>query len=176
MRSPTGGVTLAAVAKEAGVSKRLMYHYFADVQALYDEMFAARIAVHTHAVDTELADAAPADPDEQLAMAVRRFLGLPATYRHWTALALANALPAELDAQREQVLEALVSRWGSLPVFAPLDVPTQRTVMAMIVSNVCMLATAVDEGHLTVEQATDIAVTSIRSIALATRDVISGHR
>ncbi|MFM8266787.1 MAG: TetR/AcrR family transcriptional regulator [Ilumatobacteraceae bacterium] len=176
MRAPTGGLTLAAVAQEAGVSKRLMYHYFADIQALYTEMFDARIAVHTREVDAELAHAASATPEERLAMAIRRLFALPASYRRWTLLALTDALPAELASRREQVFESLVRRWGALPIFAPLDLPTKRTVMAMVVSNVCMLATAIDEGHLTVEQATSIAVASILGITHATREAISADR
>lgn len=173
MRSPTGGLTLAAVAKEAGVSKRLMYHYFADLQALYTEMFDARIATHTHAVDAELADAASATPEERLAVGVRRLLALPATYRRWTLLALTDTLPVELASQREQVYESLMSRWGSLPVFSALPASTQRTVMAMVVSNVCMLGSAMDDGDLTVDEATEIAIAAIVSVARAARDATS---
>lgn len=170
VHAPSGGLTLAAVAKEAGVSKRLMYHYFADVQSLYNELFRGRLADHVGNVDAHLSAAPPETPRDRIATAVRVFLMLPATYRRWALMAVVDSLPPELQRQSGPVLDLLIARWSEIPPFSSLDVVALRTVMSMVLTNVCMLGTAMDEGTLTLDQATNIGVATIMTIVHAAHD------
>jgi len=162
-RGPVGGLTIAAVAEEAGVSRRLMYHYFADLQALYDEMFGARIVNHINSPDPE-PGTQPSSVAAAVAMAFRQFIAVPAEYRRWTLMASTDTLPAELSAQRDLLFESIGKRWAHVNFFDALAPDVRRIVMSMIVANLCLLATAVDAGHLTIEQATDIAVPAVIGI------------
>lgn len=156
LRSPSGGLTLAAVAQEAGVSRRLMYHYFADLSSLYHELFDERIFIHVQNVASGVATtAAPAD---RIATAVRMFVQLPPTYRKWTLMAVTDALPAEMTPHRELLFDVVQRRWYDLPHFADLDPAVRRAATTMIVTNVCLLAASVETGHLTADQVVDIAV------------------
>lgn len=166
-RVPTGGLTLAAVATEAGVSKRLMYHYFADLQSLYDELFNTRVAEQARAVEAALVGLADNTPEDRLAAAMRAFFALSSTDRRWTLMALTDTLPSELAHRGNQIRALLNQRWGDTEIFAPLDTDTKRTVMAMVVINVGILANAVDAGELTTDQALEIAVATATSIAEA---------
>lgn len=168
VKAPSGGLTLAAVAAEAKVSKRLMYYYFADVQSLYDELFRVRVDDHVHNVDAELRASPPTTPHDRIDTAVRVFLRLPAAYRRWALLAVSDNLPPELLPQSGPVLELLIARWRDLDTFSRLTPTHLATVMSMAVTNLCMVGSAMDAGDLTFEQATAIGVTAITGIAEVT--------
>lgn len=160
-RRPAGALTLAAVAEEAGVSRRLMYHYFADLQALYDEMFDARIVGFINRPDPE---PRPTTVEAMVATAFRQFAELPPHHRRWMLMAGTDTLPAEQSAQRDLLFESMGARWADADFLAGLVPATRRTVLSMVIATICLLATAIDDGHLTVDQATDIAVTTIVTI------------
>lgn len=172
--APPGGLTLAAVAAEAGVSKRLMYHYFADVQSLYDDLFEGRIADHLRNVDTGLANLGTASPVRRLALALQVFVALPATYRRWTLMAVMNMLPAELRSKSGHVLDVLVERWGNQPPFAGIEPVTQRAVLTMTVMDICVLATTRDAGSVTTDEAVAIAVATVIGMCDAARATSAG--
>jgi AcrR family transcriptional regulator len=65
-------LSMAAIAREAGISKALLYHYFPSKQAFFVatlEQQAAELAARVEAVDASL------PPAEQLAAALDAFLG-----------------------------------------------------------------------------------------------------
>ncbi|MFM8304430.1 MAG: TetR/AcrR family transcriptional regulator [Actinomycetota bacterium] len=169
VQAPPGGLTLAAVATEAGVSKRLMYHYFADVQSLYDDLFEGRIVDHLRNVDTGLANLGTASPAERLALALQVFVALPAAYRRWTLMAVMDMLPPELRSKSGHVLDVLVERWGNQPPFAGIEPVTQRAVLTLTVMDICVLATARDVGSVTTDEAVAVAVTTIIGMCDAAR-------
>lgn len=173
-RVPAGGLTLAAVAEEAGVSKRLMYHYFADLRSLYDELLDARLAEQRRTVDLALADLADTRSEDRLAAAMRAFLALSNTDRRWALMALTDTLPPELAHRRGQLHALLNARWGHAAIFAPLGDDVKRTVMSMVVIDVCLLADAIDAGHLSTDHAVEIAVATATTIALVARATACG--
>ena len=109
VHAPSGGLTLAAVAAEAKVSKRLMYYYFADIQSLYNELFRVRVDDHVQNVDTEITATRAETSHDRITTAVRVFLQLPAAYRRWALLAVCDSLPPELQSQSKPVLDLLIN-------------------------------------------------------------------
>jgi AcrR family transcriptional regulator len=175
VRAPSGGLTMAEVAREAGVSKRLMYHYFADLQSLYNELFQGRLGDHVANVDAGLTHVAADQPEQRIATAIRVFLELPATYRQWALMAVLDTLPPELQPQSGPVLDLLVRRWADVETFAGLEPKALRNVMTVTVTTCCLIGTAMDAGDLSIEHATDIAAATVVSLATATRSATASE-
>ena len=159
---------MASVAAEAGVSTRLMYYYFADVQSLYNDLFSGRLGDHVVNVDVHLAAGPPETPEDRVATAVGVFLDLPATYRQWALMAVLDTLPSELQPQRGAVLDLLYRRWTGFEPFSGLDETAMRTVMSVVLTTVCLLGRAMDDGTVTRDQARDVSVATIFALARTT--------
>lgn len=172
-RSPSGGLTMASVAAEAKVSTRLMYYYFADVQSLYNELFSGRLADHVGNVDLHLTTTPPTTPEDRVTTAVAVFLDLPPAYRQWALMAVMDSLPPELQPQGAALLDLLYHRWTDFEPFAGLDETTMHTVMSVVLTTVCLLGRAMDDGTMTRQRALDTGVATIFALARTARATMS---
>lgn len=172
-RSPSGGLTMASVAAEAKVSTRLMYYYFSDIKALYNELFSGRLADHVGNVDVRLTATPPSAPEDRVTTAVATFYDLPPSYRQWALMAVMDTLPPELQPQGPTLLDLMHRRWTDFEPFSGLDETTMSTVMSVVVTTVCLLGRAMDDGTMTRQQALDTGVATIFALARTARATMS---
>lgn len=105
------GVTMVALAAEAGVSRQLVYDHFADVADVYDAFYDAQVTTYAEAVDRVIGEADGRRP----AMAVFRYLlDLPADDQQVVrALVVDPGLP-EVQRARERFRRRIVEKWSTL--------------------------------------------------------------
>jgi AcrR family transcriptional regulator len=156
-RGGLAGITMVAVAAEAGVSRRLVYDHFDDLSALYEAYFDERLARYLAVVDRSALDA---DVDVVSPVAV----GLQVTFRQSPAVLAAvdlivrDTTTPELEGPRRRLRAHLEERW--LPVVDPDGVDPQLTVALLwtVLCSVLALANQVAAGQLDVDRATALAL------------------
>lgn len=152
LRDGLGQITMAAVAREAGVSRQLLYTRFAGLPALARELLIDRFAQRRGAIDQAIANRAPGAERPALVAAGVLF-ALPGAERRvfQSFLALASVPGHPLAQLAREARGELIERWGAL-AGRPLDAGTRGAVWALI-SAVFGLAELIDAGELSREQA-----------------------
>jgi AcrR family transcriptional regulator len=110
-RDGLNGLTMVAVAKQAGVSRQLVYDHFPDLPTLFQAVFADQVRRYERGLDEIFALGA----GDAAAMAGRLFehvlaLG-PETLQVVRAL-VGGAIPVELAGLREQFRTRVAERWS----------------------------------------------------------------
>jgi AcrR family transcriptional regulator len=147
--------TVAAVARRAGVSQGLIYHYFASKDDLLRAVFARSMA----AVEATLVEAAAAPPSDRVAKLVRAALAgvqrdLPfwrLTYAVRMQPAVLAALGPDVQAWSESIRAALATAFRDLGDPAP-DV--EAAVLFGLIDGVAQHF-ALDPEHYPLEDVTD---------------------
>jgi AcrR family transcriptional regulator len=157
-RGGLAGITMDAVAAEAGVSRRLVYDHFEDLSALFEEFFEERLVDFLAAVDRNAGSSAAEPSDTLLA-------GLRETFRQSSAdlaavdLIMRDMSTPELERPRRRLRAHLAARW--LPVVDPqgADPELDGALMWAVLSGVLALANQVASGRLDADRATAVALT-----------------
>ena len=151
-----GGITMAGLATEAGVSRQLVYSHFADVDSLYVAFVQDRLAGYR--------DKVPDITSLRLGAAARtmfrHLLAIPSTDRRLIRLLVADVGIRALDRVRKRFLADELARWDNLA--AP---GTGVAVVWATTSALLALADAVDAHDIDAATATEIAVRMIRAAA-----------
>jgi AcrR family transcriptional regulator len=121
-----GALSMAKIAREAGISKALLYHYFPSKQ----ELFRATLAQAADDLRVAVAPDPSAPPAHQLIASLDAYLAWIDDHRDAYANLLQTALTVEevrelVDAQRERTAQAIISgvfAGGAQPPAAPAAV------------------------------------------------------
>lgn len=172
------GLTMVAVADEAGVSRRLVYDHFPDLAALFHAFFDERAAQYRASID-EAFDAAAGDAVAAVAGVFSRLLTIPIEDQRALRVLVAGAGPAELEVVRDELRAQTVARW--LPVTST-DAPPRvaGALVWALSSSILALAELVGRAELTPEMATALVVAMVTDlperIAQSTRSLAGPQR
>lgn len=156
-RSGLAGITVVAVAAEAGVSRRLVYDHFEDLAALLEAFFEERLAVFIDAVDRS-AGGVDVEPSGTLAAGLREMLARPPADLAAVDLIVRGTGVPELERLRRRLRAHLEERW--LPVVDPgrTDPELGGVLLWAVLGGVLALAGQVSAGRLDADRATALAM------------------
>jgi AcrR family transcriptional regulator len=155
-REGYGGLTMVALAAEAGVSRRLVYNHFPDLATLYEAYFDDRTRRYLDAIDDAVA-AGGLDRRAAFTGAFRHLLAMPADdQRAIRALLTDPGLP-ELASLQARVRAHVEARWLA-PFRARVDDPAlARALLWTTVNGLFGLADVVARGEIGTEAAVQLA-------------------
>jgi AcrR family transcriptional regulator len=155
-RAGYAGMTMVAVAAEAGVSRRLVYDHFPDLPALYDAFFDDRVSRYLASIDQAIA-AGNGDRNASFAGVFGRLLAMPADDQRAIRLVVADPCLPELEGVRRRLRAHVEHRW--LPLLGPADgdEPAARALLWTVVSGLLALADLVGRGEVSADAATSLA-------------------
>ncbi|MGE5211731.1 MAG: TetR/AcrR family transcriptional regulator, partial [Acidobacteriota bacterium] len=108
-REGYAGLTMVALAAEAGVSRRLVYDHFPDLASLYSAFFDDRAERYLDAIAAAVDDAdASASP---FAAAFAQLLAMPADDQRALRVLVADPGLADLDPVRERFRHHVEQQW-----------------------------------------------------------------
>jgi hypothetical protein len=157
------GITMVAVAAEAGVSRRLVYDHFEDLSALYEGFFEERLGAYLAAVDRS-ASSAGTEMSGVVAAGLQETFRLSATDLASVDLIIRGTGMPELDRPRRRLRAYVVGRW--LPVVDPegADPELGGALLWAVMGSVIGVATQVVAGHLEADRATALALALFEQI------------
>lgn len=153
-RDGFGGMTMAGLACEAGVSRQLVYGHFADLDALYLALVRDRLARY----GAQAPDVDGLGVDAAATALFRHLLTIPATDRRIIRLLVADVGIPALDRIRRQFLADEGARWRRTSA-GPGVAGVWATTSALLA-----LADAVDAGDIDREAATAMAARIVRAV------------
>jgi AcrR family transcriptional regulator len=157
------GLTMVALASEAGVSRRLVYDHFPDVASLYEAFFTERTARHLGAIDGALAGAG-GDRAAGFTAAFTQLLAIPRDDRGAIRLVLTDAHLPELAPVRARFRAHVEQRW--LRALAGSgDRRAARARLWMVVNALFALADLVDRREISSAAATRLATEFVQAAA-----------
>ncbi len=149
-------VTMVAVAREAGVSRRLLYDHFADLDELNAAVFFDRTTALVRTLDTAATEGR--DPgDRSTPQAVAALLDVSPGELRAIQLVLASAGGDGLDRAREQLRTHLTVRWLPLLSPAPLDPTTAAGLLWAAAAAVVAIVDQLHRGEIDRTQAEVLA-------------------
>lgn len=149
----TGGfdaLTMAAVAREAGVSRALVYQYFPDQDTLATGFFDDRITSYFAAIDATLDPSGT--PLARALAAVRQLLLLAPSDLYAVHAIIASHGDQRLSPIRARLRETTVRRWETF-LRPDSDRRAAGVAAEVLAGTVVTLAIAVRADELTIEQA-----------------------
>ena len=154
-------VTMVALAKEAGVSRALVYQHFADLTALYTDFFERRADRFFERASNQRGPA-----DTPLVNAFRGLSELPDLDLRGMNLLLSDYPDPELAEIRSRVQDRFVERWT--PFLPPgRDLAASRAALWAAVQATLSLAIAVKRGEVALEVAVHMWLTMLGAMAEA---------
>lgn len=161
------GMTMVALAREAKVSRRLVYDHFPDLASLYEAFFADRAAHYLAAIDEAVATA----DDEgagAFAGAFAHLLAMPADDQRAVRVLVTDPGLPELAPLRDRFRRHIEQRWlDRLPM---TEGRRARAVLWTLVGGLFSLAELVSRGEVSRENAMTIATDLVASLSVAPRD------
>jgi AcrR family transcriptional regulator len=172
-RGGWGGLTMVAVAEEAGVSRRLVYNHFPDLAALSEAYFDDRTRRYLDGIDDAVA-AGGVDRRAAFTGAFRRLLAMPAEDQRAIRVLLTDPGLPDLAPLQARVRAHLEARWLD-PFRARVDDPAlARALLWSVVNGLFGLADVVARDEIGIEDAvqlaTALAAAAPSTIATATID------
>ncbi len=161
-RAGFGGITMAGVANEAGVSRQLVYDHFNDLDGLYEAFVADRLARYRAA----LPHTSTVDPDTAVRASFGHLLRIPPADRRVVRLLAANVGNPALRRAREQFVADELRRWPRT-LRSERAIGRARAAVWMTTSALLALADAVTDGDLSETDATTIAIDVVRALRTA---------
>lgn len=155
-RDGLGGITMVAVAAEAGVSRRLLYDHFPDLPALCSAFFDDRASRFLAAIDQDTDGT-----EDPFTRAFGQLLAMPADDQRVIGLLVAGVVSDDLEPLRARFHRHVEERW--LP-----EVPSDRRAVAgavlwTITGGLFTLADQVSRGEVSSADALQIAQSLVRS-------------
>jgi AcrR family transcriptional regulator len=151
-RDGLNGLTMVAVAKEAGVSRQLVYDHFPDLPTLFQAAFAEQARQYERGLDAVFA-LGTRDATTMARQLLEHVLALgPDTLRFVRAL-IGGAVPAELVGVREQFRATIGKRWS--PWFRTLGFDDQSSdaLVWVMTSAYLSVAESVGDGDIGADRA-----------------------
>jgi AcrR family transcriptional regulator len=168
VREGYAGMTMVALAAEAGVSRRLVYDHFPDLAALYGAFFEDRASRYLASIDRAITDG-HGDPVASFTGAFGHLLAVPADDQRAIRLVVADSGLPELEPVRAGFRARVEARW--LPFFNEhIDRDSARALLWTLASGLLALADLVARGEIT----TAVAMTLARALVEQLPGVISG--
>ena len=149
------GLTMVAVAKEAGVSRQLVYDHFPDLPTLFRAAFAEQARQYEVGLDDVLALGA-GDTERVARELFEHVLALGPETRRVVRALIDGAVPLELTAIREQFRATIGQRWCSWFRTFGLDDQLSNAVVSVMTSAYLSAAELVDDGEIGAEAAATI--------------------
>jgi AcrR family transcriptional regulator len=155
-RGGYGGLTMVAVAEEAGVSRRLVYNHFPDLAALSEAYFDDRTRRYLDGIDDAVA-AGGLDRRAAFTGAFRRLLAMPAEDQRAIRVLLTDPGLPDLAPLQTRVRAHIEARWLA-PFRARVGDPAlARALLWAVVNGLFGLADVVARGEVGVEAAVQLA-------------------
>ena len=151
-RDGLNGLTMVAVAKEAGVSRQLVYDHFPDLPTLFQAAFAEQARQYARGLDDVLALGAR-DVATMARQLLEHVLALgPDTLRVVRAL-IGGAVPSELAGVRERFRATIADRWS--PWFRGLgfDDESSDALVWVMTAAYLSVAESVGDGEIGADRA-----------------------
>lgn len=148
-REGVSGFTMVALAREAGVSRPLVYRHFPDLETFFADFFNDQGQRYVKRVD-EIHETTPGLP--AVAVTFREMLAMPdGDLRGMTTL-VTDMLDTRLSGARAWFRDRIVERWT--PVVRDMDVEPAVVSAALwtIIGSALVIASQVRLGELTAEQ------------------------
>lgn len=142
-------VTMSAVAREAGVSRRLVYDHFADLSSLHEAFLDDRVRQYGALVDATIDASSP--PAARAVAMLGRALTLPREELRIARMLVAGTGSADLDRARARFRRHVVARWFARR--RPGDEETAAALVWAMAAAILTVADQVDRGELTVPSA-----------------------
>lgn len=170
-REGYAGLTMVALATEAGVSRRLVYDHFPDLASLYSAFFDDRAERYLAAIAAavEAAD----DSASAFAAAFAQLLAMPADDQRAIRVLVADPGLPELGPVRERFRGHIEQHWlGRIP-----ESENARAVLWTLVTGLFGLADLVSRDEVSSDAALAIATTLVSALPAALRDsdTVSAH-
>ncbi len=149
------GLTMVAVAKEAGVSRQLVYDHFPDLPTLFEAVFAEQARLYARGLDDVFALGA-SDATTMVKQLFEHLLALgPDTLRVVRAL-INGAVPVELAGVREQFRTTVAKRWSSWFGSMSFDDQSSNALVWVMTAVYLSLAELVDQREIGADGAASI--------------------
>lgn len=159
VREGYSGMTMVALAAEAGVSRRLVYDHFPDLASLYTAFFDDRASRYLSSIDEAVQHAG--DSPTGFTGAFAHLLAMPAEDQRAVRLLVADPGLPDLNPLRERFRRHVEQQW--LGKFAAEDDPHARAAFWTLVSGLFGLAELVARGEVPPEVAMTVATNFVAS-------------
>ncbi len=160
VRDGYAGLTMVAVAAEAGVSRRLVYDHFTDLPTLYAEFFDDRASRYLVVIRASVDTAA--NPAAAFAAAFTELLDMPiADQRAVRALVTDPGLP-DLEAVRERFRRHIEAQW--LEHVPAVEGDHAPAVLWTLVAGLFGLADLVASGEVSKDAALAVATNLVGAV------------
>jgi AcrR family transcriptional regulator len=150
------GMTMVAVAEEAGVSRRLVYDHFPDVAGLYEAFFADRAARYLDLIDVVFAEAGD-DVPAAFAGVFGQLVAMPPVDLRVVRLLLVDSGLPELARLRTQFRRYVEDRWLPILPKARVDRKRVKALLWTYVNALFALAELVSSREISARDATALA-------------------
>jgi AcrR family transcriptional regulator len=155
-RGGYAGMTMAALADEAQVSRRLVYNHFPNLSTLYEDFFIDRASRYLAAI----AEANAVDDGDLVKAFERTFnllLEIPSDDFRAVRLVFSDTGLTELDEARERLRKHIESQWMPRIQVAGFDEPTARARLWAMVGALFGLSELVSRSEVSIEIASATA-------------------
>jgi AcrR family transcriptional regulator len=154
-RDGLNGLTMVAVAKEAAVSRQLVYDHFPDLSMLFEAAFAEQARLYAQGLDDVLA-VGVSDITTMVRQLFEHVLALgPETLRVVRAL-IGGTTPVELAAFRDEFRTTIAARWSSLFRSLGLDAQWSNALVWVMTAAYLSLAELVEDREIEADGAASI--------------------
>ncbi len=154
-RDGLNGLTMVAVAKEAGVSRQLVYDHFPDLPTLFEAAFAEQ--ARQYALGLNEVSALGADDASTLARQLfEHVLALGPETRRVVRALIGGAIPVELAGVREQFRATIGQRWSKWFRALGLDDQSSHALVWVMTAAYLSLAELVDDREIGADGAASI--------------------
>ena len=157
------GLTMVAIAEQAGVSRRLVYNHFPDLDALCEAFFDDRVMHHLDSIERAVAEVGD-DPLVAFASAFRCLVTMPAEDQRVIRLLVADPAAPELDRLHERLRGHIEARWLPDVRAGQLDDELARGLLWTMVSGLLGLAELASRGEISASAATRLATALVTSL------------
>jgi AcrR family transcriptional regulator len=174
-REGYAGLTMVAVAAEAGVSRRLVYDHFPDLATLYSGFFDDRASRYLAAIGAALDSADTSADGSVFAAAFAQLLSMPADDQRAIRVLVADPGLSDLGPVRERFRRHVEQQW--LERIPAVQGENARAVLWTLVTGLFGLAELVSRGEVSRDVALSIATTLVTALpaSMGTSDFVPAH-
>jgi AcrR family transcriptional regulator len=155
-RQGYAGLSMVAVAREAGVSRRLVYDHFPDLTSLYEAFFDERARRYVDAVEVSLAGSGD-DPVRAFELAFAHLLDMAPDDQRAIRLLLADTGISELDDLRARFCEHVEQRWLGRFTTSDVEADIAKALLWTMVDGLLTLAARVSRDEVSRDAAAALA-------------------
>ncbi len=154
-RDGLNGLTMVAVAKEAGVSRQLVYDHFPDLPLLFEAAFAEQAQLYAQGLDDVLT-VGVSDVTTLVRQLFDHVLALGPETLHVVRALIAGAIPVELVGFRDEFRTAVAARWSTWFRTLGFDERWSMALVSVMTAAYLSLAELVEVGEIEADGAASI--------------------